>query len=363
MDKKYLKVLFKNKGANFEYKIDEVNIARTWNPSASKGRECGGFNFTTEDKILRWLHRGDTLYDVIIPDDAEIVNIPSSSTPNGVFRSNKIIITNPRPMSDELAFHFYQISTIPELSYYKALGAVCLRNYRKTAMTIIQDKVTSENIDIVLKEWNDFINCDDKINNDYPLVSEVNSYLEEIKSSLLISRFISKTPYKKQLTDDNIINITGESGSGKSFFTKNYPKDKYIIIDTDCIFSDEEASDDILKLRYFFKDNVKDDFINDFDNCYLKIIDCFKDTNKTLVIDSAQYRNIKDISILKGKIIVMRTSINVCYERSIKRWIQNNPNYNNEDYEKYAKKKEGMFTWYQSLNTFLKRLEDKNNYI
>ncbi len=29
----------------------------------------GGFNFSTEDKILRWLVRGDTLYDVIIPED------------------------------------------------------------------------------------------------------------------------------------------------------------------------------------------------------------------------------------------------------------------------------------------------------
>ena len=55
--------------------------------------------------------------------------------------------------------------------------------------------------------------------------------------------------------------------------------------------------------------------ITDFDNCYLKILDYFKNSDKTIVIDSAQYRNIKDYSILKGKLIVMRTSINTCYER------------------------------------------------
>ena len=35
--------------------------------------KMGGFNFGTEDKILRWLHRGDTLYDVIIPNNAQVI--------------------------------------------------------------------------------------------------------------------------------------------------------------------------------------------------------------------------------------------------------------------------------------------------
>ena len=26
------------------------------------------------EKIIRWLHRGDTLYDVIIPEDAEVID-------------------------------------------------------------------------------------------------------------------------------------------------------------------------------------------------------------------------------------------------------------------------------------------------
>ncbi len=43
-----------------------------------------------------------------------------------VYRANKIIIKNPRKVDDELALHFYQISHIPEKSYYKALGVVRL---------------------------------------------------------------------------------------------------------------------------------------------------------------------------------------------------------------------------------------------
>lgn len=156
-DKKYLKVMFGNKGVNFEYKIDEVNIADTWNPNTYDPKEMGGFNFSIENKILRWLVRGDTIYDVEIPDDAEVIDCPSESAPHGVFRSNKIILTNPRPMTDELAMNFYLKSDLPEKSYYKSLAGVAIRGYRNTALKIIEDKVNKNNIDLVLSEIEDFV--------------------------------------------------------------------------------------------------------------------------------------------------------------------------------------------------------------
>ena len=72
---KYVRVMdgLKFNAGGFEYKLNEVNIANKWNPNSLDPKEMGGFNFGTEDKILRWLHRGDTLYDVIIPDDTEVV--------------------------------------------------------------------------------------------------------------------------------------------------------------------------------------------------------------------------------------------------------------------------------------------------
>ena len=154
---KYLKVMFDNKGVNFEYKINEVNIADTWNPNASDPKDFGGFNFSTEDKILRWLIRGDAIYDVEIPEDAEVVDCPSESAPHGVFRSNKIILINPRPMTDELAMNFYLKSDLPEKSYYKSLAGCAIRGYRKTCLQIIKDKVNKDNIDLVLSEIDDFV--------------------------------------------------------------------------------------------------------------------------------------------------------------------------------------------------------------
>ena len=146
--------MFGNKGANYEYKIGEVNVANTWNHKAERGRDFGGFNYTTEDCILRWLHRGDTLYDVEIPKDAENIKLEGATT---IYRCNKIILTNPRKVTDEMAMEFYKKSNIPEKSYYKALGAVALMNYKNTALAILRDKVNKNNIDIVLEEWNDFI--------------------------------------------------------------------------------------------------------------------------------------------------------------------------------------------------------------
>ena len=178
---KYVKVMFGNKGANFEYKIGEVNIANTWNPNAKKGRDFGGFNYTTEDCILRWLHRGDTLYDVKVPENAENIKLQSATT---IYRCNKIILTNPRKVTDKMALEFYKKSNIPEKSYYKALGSVSLMNYKNTALAILKDKVNKDNIDIVLEEWNDFIQHggDGNRYNANETIKLINECLNKIKS-------------------------------------------------------------------------------------------------------------------------------------------------------------------------------------
>lgn len=156
--KKYVKVMFGDiSGASdFRYKINEVNIASNWNPKASTPKEMGGFNFSVEDKILRWLVNGDTLYDVIIPDDAEVIDCINNSAPHGVFRTNKIIISNPRIVTDKLAMKLYLKSNLPEKSYYKALAGLAIRGYINTCKKLISDRVNKNNINLVLDEIQDF---------------------------------------------------------------------------------------------------------------------------------------------------------------------------------------------------------------
>lgn len=361
---KYLKVMFGNISSadnSVHYKVDEINVSDKWNPNADNQKEMGGFNFSTEDKILRWLVRGDTLYDVEIPKDAEVINCPSESAPNGVFRSNKIILHNPRIITDDTAMNLYFKSNLPEKSYYKSLIGCAIRGYRNTCIKIIKDKVNQDNIDIVLSEVNDFVTpykSSGTAENGVEVYDEVMQYLDEIKSDLLISRFIDKKPYIKDITKDKVINLTGESGSGKSYFSNKYLNDdNYIVIDTDIVFSDKLSDNkESVELRKIFNNKPKDYLFTDFDDFYTKILDYFKNTDKTIVIDSAQYRNIKDCSILKGKIIVMRTSIETCYERVLNRWKSNMKTYTKEEYIKYATRKLGMFKWYKGLNNFLKKI-------
>ena len=177
---KYLKVMFGTSSSannNLKYKIDEINISNNWNPSAQDPKKMGGFNFSTEDKILRWLIRGDTLYDVEIPDDAVLIDCPSKSAPHGVFRSNKIILHNPRKVTDEIALDLYKKSKLPAVSYYKALAGCAIRGYRNTCLEIIKDKVNKNNIDLVLSEIDDFVS---PFRNDNPK-KELQVYEEVIK--------------------------------------------------------------------------------------------------------------------------------------------------------------------------------------
>ena len=159
---KFVKVMYgTTSGAksDFEYKLGEVNMSNNWNTKADSGKEFGGFNYCDEKCILRWLHRGDTIYDVEVPKDAENIKLDGATT---IYRTNKIIVKNPRKVDDDLALHFYEISEIPEKSYYKALGAVAVMNYKKTALKILKDKVNKKNINEVLEEWNEFIDHDGK---------------------------------------------------------------------------------------------------------------------------------------------------------------------------------------------------------
>ncbi len=185
--KKYVRVMFgTTSSANgFEFEEGKVNVAETWNPKETEPDLMGGFNFSVEDKILRYLVRGDTLCDVTLPENAEVIDCPSEPCPHGIFRANKIIITNIRKMTDDMAMDFYLKSDLPEKSYYKSLAGCAVRGYKNTTMKIIEDKVNKNNIEEVISEFEDFVKpgyyWDKK--GDESLVTEVRKYLYTIKNN------------------------------------------------------------------------------------------------------------------------------------------------------------------------------------
>jgi hypothetical protein len=96
---------------------------------------------------------------------------------------------------------------------------------------------------------------------------------------------------------------------------------------------------------------------DDFDLIYKEILEYCKDINKTIVIDCAQFHCIKDISILKGKIIIIRTDIDTCYKRCIERFKLNNPNATKDKIEKFSEKKKPLYKWYKYTNDFIKKID------
>ena len=173
---------------------------------------------------------------------------------------------------------------------------------------------------------------------------------------------IDKDPYIKVLTTDKVINLTGQSGSGKSTYAKeNFNSDEYLIIDTDEIlsinrFKNSSGINRELGIHFREKYDELPNLSNDFDLIYSEILEYCKDIDKTIVIDCAQFHCIKDISLLKGKVIVIRTCINTCYNRCIERFMKNN-DYTLEELEKYKERKKGIYSWYLQTNKFIEEID------
>ena len=149
---KYVRVMdgLKSNAGGFNYKLDEINISEKWDTSTLDPEKMGGFNFGTEDKILRWLHRGDTIYDVIVPDDAEVILCDEEK---GIYRSNKIIVTNPRTITYELVLELYKKTTLSDKIIAQCLVTLLWKKRKEISKFIINDRVNKDNVDDILNEF------------------------------------------------------------------------------------------------------------------------------------------------------------------------------------------------------------------
>ena len=356
---KYVRVMdgLKSNAGGFEYKLDEVNISENWDPSTLEPEKMGGFNFASEDKILRWLHRGDTIYDVIIPEDAEVILCDEEK---GIYHSNKIIVTNPRTITNEMVKELCDKTTLSNKIIAQCLVTLLWKKRKELSKYLIKTRVNSENIDEILKEFESYAGEDNLYSE---TGREIHEILKEIANPLEISLYVTKDIYEKVLTNDKIINLTGQSGSGKSYYAQeHFNRSEFLIIDTDEILSEKrfsEATGINRELGLMFRKKYEElpNLASDFDLIYSEIINYCHNLNKTIVIDCAQFHCIKNLNNLKGKIIILRTNIDTCYQRTITRWLKNNPQYTKEELEKYCEKKKAIYKWYKQTNEFIKKVD------
>ena len=123
------------------------------NLNAQEQNDIGGFCISTYNYIFRWLIRGDTLCKVTIPDKEKIYKTTSK---NGIYIAEKIILSEPKKINDDLAKELYMHSKLPKESYFKAMTACAICGYINTAIKVCEDKVNKENVDFAISEFESF---------------------------------------------------------------------------------------------------------------------------------------------------------------------------------------------------------------
>ena len=181
----------------------------------------------------------------------------------------------------------------------------------------------------------------------------------------LIDLFVDKNPLIIKISNDKIINVTGESGSGKSTYVKNnFNNDNYEIIETDVLFNEKYTDNPLLnEIRNdIFKKYSDEHFpsgynlqinFNHFNECLKIILKHTENINKTIVIDSGQFRHLKDYNLLKGELIIIRTSINESFNRACSRFLKTHNNPTEKDILLHKMKKYTSFELYKKFNTLI----------
>ena len=190
-----------------------------------------------------------------------------------------------------------------------------------------------------------------------------------------IDEKISKPLLYRKLTNDKVINITGEGGAGKSTLCENFRKNanEYIVIDFDSMNLNNNKVGtleyDLVKLivnkygkdifpQTHHRNGEKQMLINEefFEKCsicfatiYDEIINYLEPTGKVIVIDGSQYRFVNDASKIKGEFIALRTSLETCLNQSFSRHKKLNQEETEEQLFKHRQNKKEMFKIFNPL--------------
>ena len=154
--KKYYRVIqtIKEYRDGKRFPIDEVVIAdKEIDLNATESMQMGGFCVSTYNYAFRWLIRGDTLCEVIIPEDSKFYKTVSD---NDVYVCEKMILTNPQKIDDNFAMELYKVSTLNDISYFRAMTACAICGYINTALKVFEDRVNEQNISIAISEFEGF---------------------------------------------------------------------------------------------------------------------------------------------------------------------------------------------------------------
>ncbi len=137
--------------------------------------------------------------------------------------------------------------------------------------------------------------------------------------------FVDKKDLEVLCTNDNIINITGMIGSGKTTLANKYRNDsRYVVISLDCLYRGQDKdniNEETIKINQMLKKKYPN---QDNEKYYEEIISYIKNTDKSViyVLEGQQIYRYLDIKEIKGRLIIKRTAIIKWWKRSIVRHIK-----------------------------------------
>lgn len=155
-NKKYYRVIqtIKEYRDGKRFPINEMVVAdKKIDLNANESIEMGGFCVSTYNYAFRWLIRGDTLCEAIILEDSKFYKTVSD---NDVYVCEKMILTNPKKIDDNFAMELYKVSTLNEISYFRAMTACAICGYVNTALKVCEDRVNTQNISFAISEFEAF---------------------------------------------------------------------------------------------------------------------------------------------------------------------------------------------------------------
>ena len=184
--------------------------------------------------------------------------------------------------------------------------------------------------------------------------------------------FKDQEDYIKKLTNDEIINIIGTKGSGKTTSSLKYiDNDDYIVINCDRLFelpSDEKEDKNLVIIREMLKKKYGNlNIDSDFTDCYDNIVEYILKQNKKGLIEGNVIQDINPKN-LKGTIIIKRTGSYKSFKRAVKRDYQNKyfMNLEKEKHKyiyritrlhKIKKRRKKIFKQAKEIENIIKKLE------
>lgn len=190
--------------------------------------------------------------------------------------------------------------------------------------------------------------------------------------------FKDQKDYEKKITDDDIVNVIGTKGSGKTTSTIKYINDEnYIVVNCDRLLElpGDICMEDIelSKIRKMLIEKYgKIIEGKNFIDSYYDIILYIKKRKKKAIIEGNLIQDITPITQLKGIVIVKRTGIVKSFIRSVKRDYPNKY-FLDKEIEKHGKilgrfyrlkniinRRKNIFKYYHNIERIIDELKEFN---